>query len=719
MKRILFPVAFLFSLGVYAQTFAPSSAQIGLVKKGGKAFDSQNWFSAVKNYEKAIDLNSGTTSMDAATMAEVTLRTAQSYERMGNRKKAANWYEKAKSYNPQNKELMLTYAKSLQAANRDADAIKAFEEYAQKGGDVAKSKAYLEVLNKKLAGKLTAKGVEVKSLKLRGDLSCYAPTLYGNTLVFVSPKKKEPQKDKPSTCAAYRTDLFQAKQKMNGDFGIPEALCKKINTSAMEDGASLNKDFSVLYFSRQTAAKNKEGKKVSKWGIFKAELACINDAKALPFVNAESNFAHPSINNSGTVLYFASDMPGGQGGMDIYKVSFTDSSFGKIENLGPEVNSAGDELYPREEGGKLYFSSNGFPGFGGFDIYSVDLDASGKASRRSLLQDPINSNFNEFSYTAKANVGTYFSSNRNGEYDVFKLSGTVTQSTFEAKLVDDSTSTPIVDAKVELIGADKRGEIVFTSYDGKAVFEGFVPGYYTLVAEKKGYVRVQINVDGTKSNTAYVKMNIERSMRGTVVNAADKSPITNAEVQWLAEGGKDGLVTHSEPNGLYVFDKTGPATGLINAKAKGFKDFSANQKEILAKNGTIEMQLGEEGLVSAGLRPNGIDLTPIYFIYASSSLSYKNYTRLQKLAHYLQFNTAVKVTLTGLTDDQGKDDTNKSLAQKRAESVKKYLIQYGVPADRIVLKTTVKVPVDNKCKGDRNCIEKSRSEHRSVTLELR
>jgi tetratricopeptide (TPR) repeat protein len=56
MKRILFPVAFLFSLGVYAQTFAPSSAQIGLVKKGGKAFDSQNWFSAVKNYEKAIDL---------------------------------------------------------------------------------------------------------------------------------------------------------------------------------------------------------------------------------------------------------------------------------------------------------------------------------------------------------------------------------------------------------------------------------------------------------------------------------------------------------------------------------------------------------------------------------------------------------------------------------------------------------------------------------------
>lgn len=719
MKRILLPIAFLFSLGVSAQSFVPSSAQISLVKKGGKAFESQNWFNAVKNYEKAIDLNKGTTSMDAATMAEVTLRTAQSYERMGNRKKAANWYEKAKSYNPQNKELMLTYAKALQAANRDADAVKAFEEYAQKGGDAAKSKAYLEVINKKLAGKLTAKGVEVKSLKLRGDLSCYAPTIYGNTLVFVSPKKKEPQKDKPSTCASYRTDLFQAKQKMNGDFGIPEPLCNKINTSAMEDGATLNKDFSVLYFSRQTSSKNKEGKKVSKWGIYKAELACINDAKALPFVNAESNFAHPSINNAGTVLYFASDMPGGQGGMDIYKVSFTDSSFGKIENLGPEVNSAGDELYPSEDGGKLYYSSNGFPGFGGFDIYSVELDASGKASRRNLLQDPINSNFNEFTYISKANVGTYFSSNRNGEYDVFKLSGTATQSTFEAKVVDASTSTPIGDAKVELIGSDKKGEIVYTTYDGKAVFEGFVPGNYTLVVEKTGYARAEAKVDGTKSSSSDVKMNIERSLRGTVVNAADKSPITNAEVQWLAEGGKDGLVTHSEPSGLYVFDKTGPATGLINAKAKGFKDFSANQKDVFGKNGTIEMQLGEEAVVSTGLKPNGIDLTPVYFIYASSSLSYTDYSRLQKLAYYLQFNSAVKVTLTGLTDDQGKDDTNKNLAQKRAESVKKYLIQNGVPADRILLKTTAKVPVDGKCKGDRNCIEKSRSEHRSVTLELR
>ena len=718
MKRILFSFAFLVSLSVSAQSFAPSSAQVGLIKKASKAYDSQNWFNAIKNYEKAIDLNQGSTSLDPATMAEASLRTAISYEKIGNRKKAANWYEKAKLYNPQNKELMLTYAKALQAANRDADALKAFEEYAQKGGDANKAKAYMEVLNKKLAGKLTAKGLEIKSLKLRGDLSCYAPTLYGNTLVFVSPKKKEPLKTKPATCKAYRTDLFQAKQKLNGDFGTPEALCSFINTSKWEDGATLNKDFSVMYFSRLQSLKNKEGKKVNKWGIFKAELACIAEAKVLPFVTAESNFAFPSINNAGNVLYFSSDMPGGLGGMDIYKVTFTDSTFGKIENLGPEVNSAGDEIYPSEEGGKLYFSSNGHPGFGGFDIYSTDLDPSGKASRRTLLQDPINSNFNEWGYVSKAAVGTFFSSNRNGEYDVFKVSGNASMPTFEAKIVDASTGTPIGDAKVELISADKKGEIVFTSYDGKAKFEGFTPGNYTLVIEKTGYARAQQTIDGAKSSTADVKLNLERTLRGNVVSAADKTPVSNAEVQWLSEGGKEGLVTHSEPSGLYIFDKTGPATGLIQAKAKGFKDFSANQKEVFAKNGTIELQAGEEETKSKGLQPNGIDLSPVYFIYASSNLSYTDYTRLQKLAYYMQFNPVVKLTLTGLTDDQGKDDTNKSLAQKRAEAVKKYLLQHGVPADRIILKTTAKVPVDGKCKGDRNCIEKSRSEHRSVTLEL-
>ena len=718
MKQTLLPLAFLFSLAVSAQSFAPSPTQVNLVNKGKKAFAAQNWFGAVKSFEKAVDLNSGTTSMDGPTMAEITLQTAVSYEKMGNRKKAANWYEKAKSYNPQNKELMLSYARSLQAANRDADAVKAFEEYALKGGDAAKSKSYLEVLNKKIAGKLTTKGVEVKSLKLRGDLSCYAPVLFGNSLLFVSPKKKEPSKEKPCKGMAYRTDLFQAKQKMNGDFGIPNSLCTMVNSSAMEDGACLNKDFSIVYFSRQRNSISKEGSKLSKWGIFKTELACINEATVLPFVTNEHNFSHPSFNNSGTLLYFSSDMPGGQGGMDIYRVSITESGFGKVENLGPEVNSSADELYPNEENGKLYYSSNGFPGFGGFDIFSVDIDPNGKSTRRTLLLDPINSNYNEFSYVSKPSVGTYFSSNRNGEYDVFKVTGNPTQSSFEVRILDASTGTPLSDTKVELIGSDKKGEILFTDQDGKVLFESFIPSNYTLLANKNGYSPLQLLIDGSKQGALEIKMDNERQLLGSVVNASDKSPIANAEIQWLNEDGKDGFITHSGTNGLYVFDKAGPAKGTIQAKAKGFKDLIITQNAIFSNNGTIVLEPGSGKVTKDVINNNSSDFATVYFGYGSSVLAKTYYSLLRNVASRLKSNKKEKITITGMTDDKGNDKANKNLALKRAQSVKEYLIDYGVSQNQITLKTIAKVPVDDKCQGNLSCIEKSRLENRKVSLNL-
>ena len=724
MRKVLTSIFLLFNLSLIAQSFAPSASQIALVKKASNDFTNGRWLCAIKEYEKAIDLNSGTTSLDGATMAEATLRMSKCYEMQGDRKKAAIWLEKAKAYNPQNKELIFSYARSLQAANRDADALKAFEEYVQKGGDANKAKPFMEVVNKRALGNYVLKGAEAKSLKLRGELSCYSPVFYGNNLAFTSPAKKEPRKDKSNKCKAYRTNLYQAKQKMNGDFATPEGFCSCVNSKKFNEGpATFNKDNSVIYFTRQIDVKNKEGKTEKKLSIFQMNMACEKNSslKPLSFTNKESNFAYAAINQTGNVMYFASDMPGGQGGLDLYKVTMTDSTFGKVENLGATINTAQDETAPFVSAdGKLYFASNGHPGIGGFDIFTSEADASGKYARVSNLKEPVNSSAEDIGFAIHPQLGSYFSSNRNGEFDVFKMNtSNFGQQSWEFKVLDAATNTPLADAQVDLVSTGvKKGEVSFTATDGKVVFENVLPANYSLSVEKVGYAKATQVVDGTngKAVTLDVKLNAEKGLKGTVVNTTDKTPIANAEVQWLAEGGKSGLVTYSEANGQYGFDKNGPANGMVVASAKGFKDLSISLKDVLAKNASIE--LAPEGPVVASPTPVALDLTPIGFNTGKHNLKIAELPKLNKLAKYMTANLNSKLEITGCTDDLGDDKANKVVAEKRAEQVKKFLTSAGVKAENISTKTSVKLPVDVNCKGKKACVEKSRQANRKVELKL-
>jgi chitodextrinase len=213
--------------------------------------------------------------------------------------------------------------------------------------------------------------------------------------------------------------LFQlyAVQKDGSEWGASAVLYKGLMPNAHKGTGSMSADGKTLYFT----ANNKQVN-----GIFIAQKSGNAWANVRPFVHNSAKYkvAHPSLSGDGKRLFFASDMPGGFGGFDIYSCEWTANGWSKPNNLGEEVNSAGNELYPFIQGnGVLFFSSTGHGSMGGLDIFLVHQQ-QGKWTARQQLEAPVNSNKDDFAYIASDKIGSsgYFSTNRSGKtVDIFSF----------------------------------------------------------------------------------------------------------------------------------------------------------------------------------------------------------------------------------------------------------------------------------------------------------
>lgn len=180
---------------------------------------------------------------------------------------------------------------------------------------------------------------------------------------------------------------------------------------------SVSDNGNTIYFTRNRPDKTK--------GVYLLEICLVKKTalgwglpKVLSFNEKGSSSYHPAINEAGTVLYFASDREGGMGGADIYKVEKTsDSTWSAAENMGSRVNTQGDEVFPTLNGNDLFFSSNGWPGLGGLDLFKTKQLPKANPSN---LGYPVNSSADDFGYASKADGKEgYFSSSRYGSDDLF------------------------------------------------------------------------------------------------------------------------------------------------------------------------------------------------------------------------------------------------------------------------------------------------------------
>ena len=321
----------------------------------------------------------------------------------------------------------------------------------------------------------------------------YSPVLAGDqyeTLYFTSTRNDAQGNELSGITGAKPADIFMSEKDDKGNWSKPEAVTGGLNTDYDEGACALSPDQHTMYLTQCTSDPSypryaqivTSARANAAWGK-PSELKITGDTL--------SSYAHPAVSPDGMWLYFVSDMPGGMGGMDIWRARITPAGLGGVENLGVPINTPGNEMFPTfRPNGDLYFSSDGHPGMGGLDIFIASVGKDGKYHLEHPGY-PLNSQGDDFGMTFEGvhNRG-YFSSSRNdgrGWDHIYSFENPeIIQSVKGWVYEQDGYELP--SALVYLVGSDGTNEKLSVKGDGS--FEKVLkPGTdYIFLATCKGFL---------------------------------------------------------------------------------------------------------------------------------------------------------------------------------------------------------------------------------------
>lgn len=407
------------------------------IKKGDKAYALGEYFDASTQYKKAY---SQTPPKQRDQRGRIALKMAECYRRINYTQKAIAAYNNAIRYKQQDslthlylgQQLMKNgqYKEAAKQFQAQLDSIVAFESAGEKGYEEVRTLALtgLRSAQKAPAWKQEGSAYTVKRENFfNSRRSEYSPMLGGDEwdqLFFTSTRNQSKGDDLSGITGTKNADIFLSQKDDKGKWQRPESIDSELNTEGEEGACSFTPDGRTMYLTQcktdpdypRFATIVTSNRSDAAWSKA-TELKLTRDTL--------SAYAHPAISPDGEWLYFTSNMPGGMGGYDIWRVRLTTSGIGGVENLGAPINTPGDEMFPTfRPNGDLYFSSNGHEGMGGLDIYIAKptqntelITEDGElGSERYEIEHPgypLNSQGDDFGMTFEGlkNQG-YFSSNR-------------------------------------------------------------------------------------------------------------------------------------------------------------------------------------------------------------------------------------------------------------------------------------------------------------------
>jgi hypothetical protein len=272
---------------------------------------------------------------------------------------------------------------------------------------------------------------EIKKMSFNsGIFSEISPVIVNNGLVFCSDRRSSGIKDRTSWDGRRLYNIYLTERKDSSGWRKPVELISERSSLFNNGPLCFSRDGKTVYFTSEIetgeGAKKKDFKNHS--GIFIADLSGTELTSLRPFKynSVLYEVGQPSLSSDGRYLYFASNMPGGQGGSDLYRCEVVNGEFSSPVNLGSVVNSPGVDNYPYiHPSGRLYFTSNRQGGIGKLDIYFTSFK-NGAWEEPTLLSEPINSTSDDFALVAEDNLRSgYFSSNRNRNDDIYSFVSTV------------------------------------------------------------------------------------------------------------------------------------------------------------------------------------------------------------------------------------------------------------------------------------------------------
>lgn len=442
----------------------------------------------------------------------IAYRMAECNRLINNTAKATSAYMNAIRYDYPDSTVYLRMGQMLQKTGRYPEAIKNYDIYME--NDPSNLLAINGIQGCELAPgwKKNPTRYEVRRMdKFNSRRGEFSPMLAGDKydqLYFASSRSKEKDAKVSAITGQNNNNLFLVKQDEKGAWLAPVELEDEVNTEYDEGTPSFSPDGNTMYYTY--CAQDPEGPRTAEIYISTRSSAKWGKGTRATIVkDSVTALGHPSISPDGKYLYFVSDAVGGFGGKDIFRARVAGNDFGPMENLGEEINTPGDEMFPYvRDSVTLYFASNGHPGMGGLDLFKATQDSTGKWNVENLGA-PINSMGDDFGITfAGKEERGFFCSNRNDArgYDHIYSFERPTITIFIEGIVNDVDEYPIEDATVRIVGKDGLNVKVPVKKDGTYRVELERDIRYVMMASARGYLNqnYELHTGPEEKNETYI-----------------------------------------------------------------------------------------------------------------------------------------------------------------------------------------------------------------------
>lgn len=469
--------------------FSDLSGQSRRLERAEQAFAAGEFYEAIDLYRNAYSAVS-----DRDLRTEIIFMIGKCYMKVSDIRQTESWFRRAVGRGYDNPVVHLYFGEALKMNEKYDEAIEQFRIYQDLvPGD---PRGETGILSSELAIKWleTPTPYEIREMNFFNSReSDYSPAFASEdySLVYFTSSRKGGRRDsRHGATGEFFSDIYESRQDRQGRWSTPSPL-DDINSEFEEGTPSLNFDYTVMYFTSCKAERRiingcqiyRTTRSGGGWG--RPELIDLAPDTLIA--------AHPAISPDELTLYFVSDMPGGIGGKDLWKVTrgSRNASWGAPVNLGPEINTVGDEMFPyMHPDGTLYFSSNGHPGMGGLDIFRATVKEDGSWHVANMGY-PLNSPADDFGIVFESEVERgYFTSNRGRQStdNIYSFYLPPLQFNVLGEVRDIETEEAIAGSAVKMVGSD--GTILELNTGSEGEFRFMLrPGVdYVFLASKEGYL---------------------------------------------------------------------------------------------------------------------------------------------------------------------------------------------------------------------------------------
>ena len=467
------------------------------MKRGDAALSLGEYAEAAGQYKRAY---SQTPPKDKQKRGQIAYKMGEAYMRYGNVARAVGSFQNAIRYHFTDTLTYLRLGDLLRMQANYKGAENAYKVVLDSFPNNMQAKRGIEACLTANAEKQKGSAYTVKMANLfNGSRSDYSPAYMGveaKQLYFTS-TRQQAKGDVSEITGIKNGDIFYSKQDEKGKWKVAESVEGELNTEYDEGACCFTQDGKTMYL---TVCRTDPSypRMAEIWQSQRTDAKWSKPTQVKISADTLSSYAHPAVSPDGRWLYFTSDMPGGHGGLDIWRAEISGGhGIGRLENLGDDINTDGNECFPAfRPNGELYFSSDrGGTGFGGLDLYRAKEDTTTHRWNVVHLPYPMNSNGDDFGITFEGlhNRG-YFSSNRStggrGWDKIYEFSYPEVLQTIKG-WVYEQDGYELPQAVVYMVGSDGTNEKVSVLSDGS--FEKpLKPGTsYLFLATCQGYLNVR------------------------------------------------------------------------------------------------------------------------------------------------------------------------------------------------------------------------------------